>query len=330
MSDSNVIIAGANKSGTTSLFRYLSAHPDICPSSVKETDFFLEQMTGSASSQLENYYRFFSACSDNTRVKLEASPGYLTGGKDIAMRIHAVLPRARLIFCLRDPVSRLLSYYFRNRQTQFHPGLAALELDGFIDLLERVVQDPDNVPAEGAARNALLQFDRGLYRPHLSNFREYFAAKQISIVMFDDLVKDTLETVVKICGFIGIDDAFYEDYRFSVENKTRNYRIPFLQKAGARWGKDLEHILNRAPGLRSALRKILLTRETAQKKPHVDAAIIQRIKALYAPCNRELAEYLSTEFPGLALPEWLESNDSTARNHGPAANPLRESGPEGQ
>ena len=38
----NVIIAGTQKAGTTSLFRYLADHPSVCPSSIKEVDFFLK------------------------------------------------------------------------------------------------------------------------------------------------------------------------------------------------------------------------------------------------------------------------------------------------
>ena len=43
----DVIIAGVNKAGTTSLFVSLSTHPDIAPSSVKETRFFLPARYGS-------------------------------------------------------------------------------------------------------------------------------------------------------------------------------------------------------------------------------------------------------------------------------------------
>ena len=41
----NAIIAGVTKAGTTSLFQYLHAHPDVCPSSTKETLFFKDHST---------------------------------------------------------------------------------------------------------------------------------------------------------------------------------------------------------------------------------------------------------------------------------------------
>lgn len=309
MHDSNVIIAGANKSGTTSLFRYLSAHPDICPSSVKETDFFLNDSTSPAEKVLEDYDRHFSTCAERSRIKLEASPGYLTGGEDIVDRIHTVLPQARLVFCLRDPVSRILSYYFRNRQTQFHPGLAALDLKAFVALLEQVATDADMAPETGAPRNARLQFDRGCYAPHLRNFRKHYPAKQICIVMFDDLEGDTHETVRKICDFIGVDGNFFDGYQYRVENKTRRYRFPFLQKAGAKWGKGLERLLNRVPWVREGLRKVLLTQNTKADKPEVGDVTAQRISMLYEAFNRDLADYLEREFPEVALPGWLTFND---------------------
>jgi hypothetical protein len=85
----NVVIAGTVKSGTTSLFTYLSWHPDVCVSSVKETNYFTPIIYDEKISNLENYYSFFEHCNESL-ITLEASPRYLYGGRKIAKIIKEV------------------------------------------------------------------------------------------------------------------------------------------------------------------------------------------------------------------------------------------------
>ena len=306
MQGSNVVIAGANKSGTTSLFRYLSDHPDVCPSSVKETDFFLRDENFLAADVLDCYGRYFSRCDDAEPVWLEASPGYLARADVVAERMSSYISSAKLVFCLRSPVQRLLSYYFRNRQTQFHPALAALDLDEFVELLEKVVGDGENIPKPGAPRNAMLQYDRGRYAAHLGVFSNYFPDHQICILTFDELAQNTLDAVKRVSRFIGVSDTFYNnDYVFTVENQNRDYRLRFLQKTGSRWGRKLEVLLNRAPWARKLLRKALLKQPSQGISKNVDDEIKHRLEALYKGPNADLKRYLSQTHPEVKLPEWL-------------------------
>lgn len=305
MADSYVIIAGANKSGTTSLFRYLSEHPEVCPSRVKETDFFLQHAGESTERLKAKYELLFESCSENTKVKLEASPGYMTEGDTVAERMQQVLPAVKLVFCLRDPVTRILSQFHRNKQSQFEKGLAALSIHEFIDLLEEVVSAPEQVPSEGVQRNALLQFRRGCYATWLQAYRGYFPNDQMLVLMFDDLVGQTRNTVQDVCRFIGVDKDFYNNYQFRVENQARQYRWPALQRSGSRLGRKFEGFLNKLPYARRVLRAILLSSHAAPKNNDVSPAVSARIESLYREEKKELASFLSSEYPDLKLPPWL-------------------------
>ena len=75
----DAIIAGVNKAGTTSLFVSLSTHPDVAPSSIKETRYFLPAATDSRSSRLDVLGRYFADAGDRP-VHLEATPSYFYGG----------------------------------------------------------------------------------------------------------------------------------------------------------------------------------------------------------------------------------------------------------
>src|SRR5690242_13037086 len=92
----NFIIAGTEKAGTTSVFTYLSAHPSVCGSIVKETDFFRDSYTGDHPKDIAKYAHFFERCASNSPIVMEASPGYLGCGEQVAIRIHALIPHAKL------------------------------------------------------------------------------------------------------------------------------------------------------------------------------------------------------------------------------------------
>ena len=104
----NFVIGGTEKSGTTSVFDYLSAHPQVCASSIKETDFFRHGYTGDLAADARRYASYFEHCDSRSLVRLEASPGYLGEAATVAPRLRALVPEAKVLFILRDPVERLL------------------------------------------------------------------------------------------------------------------------------------------------------------------------------------------------------------------------------
>src|SRR5580765_445608 len=83
----NFVIGGTEKAGTTSVFDYLSAHPQVCTSSRKETDFFRNGYTGNPEVDARRYGSFFERCDSRTPVIAEASPGYLGEAATVAPRM---------------------------------------------------------------------------------------------------------------------------------------------------------------------------------------------------------------------------------------------------
>ena len=91
----DAIIAGVNKAGTTSLFVSLSTHPDVAPSSIKETRFFLPARYGQPLPPAAEWDAYFADAGDRP-VHLEATPSYFYGGAAVAeaMRTRLVDPHA--------------------------------------------------------------------------------------------------------------------------------------------------------------------------------------------------------------------------------------------
>jgi len=100
------ILAGVEKSGSTSLYNYLSQHPDVFMSLKKEPDFFLRP---DATSNTGEYEGFFKGMSGESAVG-EASVGYFNEPVT-AQRIQSVCPEVRVLLVLRDPIERAYSHY---------------------------------------------------------------------------------------------------------------------------------------------------------------------------------------------------------------------------
>ncbi|MDU8913520.1 sulfotransferase [Aestuariicoccus sp. MJ-SS9] len=107
-------IIGAPKCGTTTLYEWLSSHPE-CFMPTKEPGFFSQDIRSTRGSpthipDLTSYCGIFVDCPANTKAIGEATPRYLYS--DMALdAIKRLRPDARVIVCLRDPVDLAISFH---------------------------------------------------------------------------------------------------------------------------------------------------------------------------------------------------------------------------
>ena len=160
------VVIGAMKSGTTSLFRWLDAQPEITMPSVKEPDFFSDDAVWARGL---DWYSGLFADVPGTALTGEASVSYSSpgGSERAAPRIAATMPGARIVYAVRHPVERLRSHYRhdvqRSRQRR---------------TLGEALADPAN-PYAGSSR----------YASRLRPYLDAFPAEQVCIVRFEDLVE---------------------------------------------------------------------------------------------------------------------------------------------
>ena len=116
----NLIVVGAAKSGTTSLWHYLMSHPEIFMSEIKETNFFSHQLMtrNNPIKDLENYESLFEN-KENYKIRGEVSNSYLTFADKVAPRIKELIPDCRILIILRHPVERLYSRYWHAVRDQY-------------------------------------------------------------------------------------------------------------------------------------------------------------------------------------------------------------------
>ena len=113
----DTLIVGTMRGGTTSLFTYLSEHPLVARGAVKEVKYFWPEASYARG---PGWYRahFPTRVALSARAArgggrprvLDARPAYLYRTVSHA-RIAALLPGARLIALLRDPVARAHSHF---------------------------------------------------------------------------------------------------------------------------------------------------------------------------------------------------------------------------
>lgn len=210
-----LIIGGTPKAGTTSLHKWLADHPGVCPASLKETRFFLdtdyplqcaEQFTGD---NLEVYAGFFRQCSSSgSQLRLDATSDYLYS--KAALRIADLLPQAKIVFILRDPVERMVSWYKYARQR----GLISNDMN-----FEDYVLAQIGKPITPDTPTHLRALDQCRYEKYLPAFRAAFGERCL-IIDFNDLKANPQKVMAKLCAFSGLEAAFYDDYQFSVENAS--------------------------------------------------------------------------------------------------------------
>lgn len=245
------IIGGTEKAGTTSIFSYLSTHPEVCGSFVKETDFFRNDCTGESEIDLKNYSNFFSKCDSNARVKMEASPGYLAAGVDVVKNMYTLVPDAKILFILRSPIDRLYSSY------SFH--VSKLNIDesiSFEDYVRKCISyDANEKTAEelGIGDWYLKAFRAGDYYHHLKEYYSIFSESQIKIVLYEDLKNDVLGLMQSICEFIDVSPDYFDKYEFNKVNVTFSSKNKFVHKFAMLFNEKTEGFLRQRPGLKRRL-----------------------------------------------------------------------------
>lgn len=292
----NFVIGGTEKAGTTSVFDYLCAHPQVCGSSRKETDFFRHDFNGDAAADARHYGAYFAHCDPGALVYMEASPGYLGEATIVAPRLRTLLPEAKLLFVLRDPVERFHSSY------QFHRGKLNLPPDLGFDEYLRCCLEYDHgmlTPAQAGLDEWYLKVLRfGCYADCIASYRAQLPAPNIKLMFFEALRQDPRAFMVELSDFLGIDAAFWAQFSFARSNATFSGRNRALHRLAMRSGAVAEPVLRRYPSLKRLLVRFYkaLNQEREGYDP-MPLAARARLVDYYAPSVRALQQQLVAPLP---------------------------------
>ncbi|MDQ3049333.1 MAG: sulfotransferase domain-containing protein [Bacteroidota bacterium] len=294
----NLIIAGVNKAGTTSLFHYLSAHPQICGSRDKETCYFLPLLYDQQLAPIQEYEAQFTHCSVS-KYRLEATPGYVTGGEKMAEVISETLDDAKIIIILKDPADRLISFYHRKKATLQLPH--DLSFKEFVKRCREL--SPEALKLQQHHLYSALA--TGEYHSFLEPWLKTFGDR-VKIVFFDDL-KNTRIFMQDIARWLQIDSLFYDHFDFDVKNKSMNYKNPVLQKFAVIANQAGQRLWRSNPGFKKNLMAFYYKLNgTPFEKEELDGDTVEFLKSYYLPHNQKLQLLLSRYGINVNTPSWLK------------------------
>lgn len=297
-----LIIGGTSKAGTTSVFNYLAGHPQICASD-KETRFFLD-----ADYPLPSKHRcerngpgtylslFDSGPQENWRF--EATPDYLYS-PNTPQVIRQTLANVRFIFILREPFSRLLSWYRFGRKRSEIP--LNMTFDEYV-VIQR--ESADKLP-DGRRHPAFRALQHGCYSLYLKQYLELFGKPSIDVAFYEELQRDPLTFMTCICRSVGIDETYFRGYRFDVANKGADLRSRFLHKAYVGGKQRVRQLVRHAPKFQLLLRKFRRKADatyerlnvTKDRKVTMSPSTKNFISSYYQAEPRRLQEMLGVEVP---------------------------------
>jgi hypothetical protein len=216
----NLIVIGAQKCGTSVLHYYLGLHPEVTMSRPKELNFFIEERNWPRG---VDWYR--GQFDSNAKVRGEASPNYSAypQHQGVPERMAQVVPDARLIYMVRDPLARIAAHWVHNYAKRREKGTLA----------------------ETLIHPSTSYVDRSLYAMQLERFLAHYPKERILVFQQSELRHQRMETLRRVFEFLGVDPDFthprFEQERHQTARKTRATRLAVrLEKLGrSRRGRRL-------------------------------------------------------------------------------------------
>lgn len=224
----NFLIIGANKGGTSSFYVYLSQHPEIFMSEIKEPMFFLfnepERKKKESVDSKEPDWKNWHVVSDpdEYRRMFQAPPGIKAAGEastaylanpECAQRIYDFNPGMKIIAVLRNPVSRAFSNYLMyvrlDHESKSFEACVREELSGRRDYLPQ-------------GRHYLKL---GYYYDSISTYIKRFGKENVKIYLIDELKEKPLWLFHDAFEFLGVDPSFVPDVRekYNVNENVVHY-----------------------------------------------------------------------------------------------------------
>jgi hypothetical protein len=271
------LVIGAGKSGTTSVDKYLSQHPDIFVPKSKEPNFFgyenmkVEDFNGNQE-EIAHFKRSVTRLEDYLKIFEEAKPHQIKGETSNTYMYHEQAPEkikyynpdVKLIAVLRQPAGRLYSRYLHLARENRTPT------KNFSDCLDR--------SSIWWKRNDLIK--EGFYYKNLYKYYELFPKENIRVYLYEDLQSNPLKVMQDIYGFLGVDATFSPDVtvRYNESGFVKNKFLNKIYGQGGFISRSIRAILpttlvQKLRGNLALKKKMFALRSKNLDRPGMDPAI---------------------------------------------------------
>ena len=219
------VIVGAQRSGTTSLYNYLIDHPLILPADNKEIHYFdihypkgIKWYRSNFPSLL--YRNFLKILFRHRNLTMEASPYYIFHPVAIR-RMYQLIPHAKIILILRNPIDRAYSHYQRERRR----GYEHLSFEEALDREEeRLEGEEDKIREiwgyESYNHKRFAYVSRGVYIKQVKRLLKYYPRDQVLILIHENFYNDPQKNILKVCDFLNLP---YYKLKFTKKYLNQSY-----------------------------------------------------------------------------------------------------------
>jgi len=260
-------VAGAPKAGTTAVHAALARHPSLYMSSVKEPKFFLTDGPPPARGgpgdvqtyrehvwQRDDYEALFDPAPAGV-LRGESTPFYFYR-QDAQRRIRALIPDAKLIVILRDPVERAHSNWTH---------LWSAGLDPVGDFVRACAEEPERIAAGWA--DFWHYTALGRYGEQLEHLYTVFDKEQVFVFRYRALVESPGQVLDRICAFLGVPQGLVTEV--PRENVTAHPQHSLQHRAVSRALRLSTTVSNVLPGAATVTGSLerVLQRDSRPRQP---------------------------------------------------------------
>ncbi|NEQ39467.1 MAG: tetratricopeptide repeat protein [Okeania sp. SIO3I5] len=233
----NFMIIGTGKSGTTSLYNYLSQHPQVLPAIKKEIYFWSRHFDKG----INWYLAHFPPIPKGTKFLTgEATPTYINSRQTPA-RLFSIFPQIKLIIILRNPVDRAISHYYHEVRSKMENKSLS---EAIFSQLERLQKIPESALQEAYWNHISYYISYGVYVEFIKKWMDIFPREQFLILRSEDFYQDPGITMQKVFKFLGLPKYQLQNYKKlnsgsyptvpqSISSALSNYFQPYNQRLEA-------------------------------------------------------------------------------------------------
>jgi len=285
----DLMIIGAQKAGTTSLQNYLNEHPEILGHPQIEFGFFKDDAMY-ANGYEKEFSRHFTAGNINTAKAVVAKNTGMYDSEKALERLRQHNPDCKLVFIVREPVSRAYSSY---------------SMEKFNGLLTRDFSEIKDVIEEKRFDDMMYRFfiRLGLYSEFLKSIYKFFPENQVKIVLFEKLGKDPAGVCREIFQWLNIDPSFTPGTEKEY-NKTQKPKSVLVSNILMRLRsndnvikKVAKKVLPYKVFTRLGTFLIESNKSSKRTKP-ISPEIKEYLQQFFAPYNKELEELAKIDLNG--------------------------------
>lgn len=287
----NFFIVGAPKAGTTSLYHYLKMHPEVFMSPIKEPNFFSYDETVRQNlyhkekgvGTLDAYLELFATANGRHKAVGEASVSYLFY-PSVPAKIKELVPDAKIIMSLRNPVDRAFSHYYMEHKL------------GYVNVpLEDILSGKSNHKFAHLWYQQYIEL--GLYHQQVKRYLDVFGKENVRIYIYDEITDNMEGMILNLLEYLQIDPSFMPELegKYNTFSTPRNsiFRAIYAQKNLRRFARKI------VPDAQvEAIKKLFLTRNVKQAKHD---ATIERMQEIFKPDIMQLEKLLNKD-----LSRWYE------------------------